>query len=127
MAEINAALVLVELYERHKHPLHERIYHDLRFLLNGIKIITRIQSDDVRFIVKSLNTRYLREQFHGKQHIDCNSMHYLFSIIWHFRHCSNMDDVVTASNNRHFISKFRQQLHGTGIAVQYELYGLTEG
>ena len=122
--EMNPALVLRALYDRHKQHLHAGIVHELRILLKGNKIIRAIKSEDVRNIVTGLNSRFLREQFHGKALIDCSSLHYLFSIFWHFRHCKNMNDVAKAGRDRHFISKFREQLLGSGIAVQYELFEL---
>jgi hypothetical protein len=113
--------VLQSLYMRYKHQLHSANYHEFRMLLTIVRILTRIKNEDTRYMVRSLNSKFMKEQFRGKPGISCRLLHYIFSLTWHFRNCSSLDDISTVGHDRVFISKFREQLASAGIGVQLEL------
>jgi len=120
-SDISQGEVLKSIDERQKQLLSPTCYHEIRFLLKTIKVISLIRSDEVRELIRSLNKRFLTEQYRGKLTIDSQSLHYLFSIIWYFRHCRNLEDVDKAGRDPLFISTLRRQLMNAGIAVQLEI------
>jgi len=121
LSETSPVNLLQSLYMKYKDQLHSANYHEFRMLLTIVRILTRIKDEDTRYIVRSLNSKFMQEQFRGKQGISCRLLHYIFSLTWHFRNCSSLDDITTVGHDRVFISKFREQLASAGIGVQLEL------
>lgn len=106
--------------QKHKSQFQSTTFYEFRILLLGAGILTRIKDENTRYLVRSLNSTFIREQFRGKHRINCNLLHYLFSLIWHFRNCRNVTDIETAGRDKIFISKIKEKLISAGIGVQLE-------
>jgi hypothetical protein len=120
LSESNGVLLLKAISERQEHHFSPRIHYELRFLVIAIQVLMEIESEEVRYLVRSLNSSFLREQFKGKSSIESSSLHYIFTLIWHYRHCRNLNDVETVDRDPVFLSRFKQQLILAGIAVHLE-------
>ncbi len=118
--EINPGTVLKSLYAKYKSQFQSTTFYEFRILLLGAGILARIKDENTRYLVRSLNSMFIREQFRGKHRINCNLLHYLFFLTWHFRNCRNLTDIETAGRNQIFISKIKDQLISAGIGVQLE-------
>lgn len=118
--EINPGTVLKSLYAKYNHQFQSTNFYEFRILLIGAGILARIKDENTRYLVRSLNSMFIREQFRGKHRINYNLLHYLFSLTWHFRNCRNLNDIETAGRDQIFISKIKEKLISAGIGVQLE-------
>lgn len=118
--EINPATVLKSLYAKYNPQFQSTHFNEFRILLIGTCILARIKDENTRYLVRILNSTFIKEQFRGKHRINCNLLHYLFSLTWHFRNCRNFNDIETAGRNQIFISKIKKKLISAGISVQLE-------
>ncbi len=121
LSETSPVNVVKSLYLRYEHQLNSANYHEFRMLLTIVRILARIKNEDTQYMVKSMNSKFMREQFRGKPRISCSLLHYIFSLTWHFRNCSSLDDISMVGHDRAFISKFKEQLASAGVGVQFEL------